>query len=305
VAPIWSGTLTFGLVAIPVRMESATRAHKIAFRQIHLEDQGRVKYRKVCEADGQRLEQAEIGRAWEAPDGTLVPVTDDELDALPLPTAKTIEISGFLDLASVPTQMFDQPYFLAPASPAANKPYVLMREALARAGKAAVGKYALRGSGEALGLIHAQGDALIVQRLHWPDEIRPADDARPHGDVDLSDDELQAALDYIGAVGDIDMTTMHDDYAEAVHALVQAKVGDKAPPEPVEPEHQEAGTVTDLMSALKTAADRARADRGQDADVHHMAGRKPAKKTAAQKTPVKKTPARKTAAKKTTRKRAG
>jgi DNA end-binding protein Ku len=193
VAPIWSGTLTFGLVAIPVRMESATRGHKIAFRQTHREDRGRVKYRKVCEADGERLEQGEIGRAWEAPDGTLVPVSDDELDALPLPTAKTIEISGFLNLASVPTQMFDQPYFLAPAAPAATKPYVLMREALARAGKAAVGKYALRGSREALDLIRAQGDALIVQRLHWPDEIRPADDAKSRGDVDLSDDELQAA----------------------------------------------------------------------------------------------------------------
>jgi DNA end-binding protein Ku len=147
VPPIWSGTLTFGLVAIPVRMESATRSHKVAFRQVHREDQGRVKYRKVCEADGERLEPDDIGRAWEAPDGTLVPVSDEDLDALPLPTAKTIEISGFLDFSTVPDHMFDQPYFLAPASPAADKPYVLMRDALARSGKAAVGKYAVRGAG--------------------------------------------------------------------------------------------------------------------------------------------------------------
>jgi DNA end-binding protein Ku len=119
---IWSGTLTFGLVAIPVRLESATRSHKISFRQVHREDNGRVKYRKVCEDDGERLEQGDISRAWEAPDGTLVPISDQELDDLPLPTAKTIEISGFLDLATVGSEMFDQPYFLAPASPAANKP---------------------------------------------------------------------------------------------------------------------------------------------------------------------------------------
>jgi DNA end-binding protein Ku len=106
------------------------------------------------------------------------------------------------------------------------------------------------------------------------------------------------------------MNTMHDEYAEAVHALVEAKTGDKAPPEPAEPDREEAGTVTDLMSALKTAADRARADRGQDADVHHMAGRTPAKKATAKKATAKKAMAKKTAAKttgakKTTRKRAG
>jgi DNA end-binding protein Ku len=299
VPPIWSGTLTFGLVAIPVRLESATRSHKIAFRQVHREDHGRVKYRRVCEADGARLEQPDIGRAWEAIDGTLVAVTDEELDDLPLPTAKTIEISGFLDLDSVPTEMFDQPYFLAPAAPAANKPYVLMREALARAGKAAVGKYALRGSGEALGLIHAQGDILVVHRLRWPDEIRPADDAAPRGDVDLSDDELQAALDYIGAVGDVDMQAMHDDYAEAVHALVEAKAEGKALPTTAESKREGAGVVTDLMAALRAATDQARADRGEEADVHHMADRKSGKKTA------KKTTARKAGPKKATGKRAG
>ncbi|WP_329138722.1 Ku protein [Streptomyces sp. NBC_01476] len=302
--PIWSGTLTFGLVSIPIRMEPATHSHKVAFRQIHREDHGRVKYRKVCEEDGARLQPEDIGRAYEAPDGTLVPIADEELDDLPLPTAKTIEISGFLEMADVPAEMFDQPYFLAPAAPGADKPYVLMREALARAGKAAVGKYALRGSGEALGLIHPQGDVLVVHRLRWPDELRPAGDAVPTGQVDLSDEELQAALDYIGAVGDVDMQEMHDEYAEAVRALVLAKAEDKAPPKPARPEGEGAEEVTDLMAALQAATDKARADRGEEAAVHRMADRKPAKKTA-KKTSAKKTAGKKTAAKKTTRKRAG
>ncbi|SFF91027.1 DNA end-binding protein Ku [Actinacidiphila alni] len=308
-SPIWSGSLSFGLVAIPVQMQPATRSHKISFRQIHIEDHGRVKYRKVCETDGERLEQADIGRAWEGPGGELVPIEDQELDALPLPTAKTIEISGFLDLDTVPGHMFDQPYFLAPASPAANKPYVLMREALARAGKAAVGKYALRGAGEALGLIHAQGDILVVQRLHWPDEIRSADDAAPRGSVDLSDEEIQAALDYIDAAGDIDMSAMHDDYAAAVGALIQARTEDKPLPKPAKTASAETGTVTDLMSTLRAAADQARAERGEGADIHHLADRKTAKKTAkkaaAKKTAAKKTTAKKSTAAKPTRKRAG
>jgi DNA end-binding protein Ku len=297
--PIWSGTLTFGLVAIPVRVEPAVHSHRVAFRQIHLEDHGRVRNRRVCELedDPHPLSMDEIGRAFETPDGTLVPISDRELDDLPLPTAKTVEISGFLDLATIPGEQFGTPYFLSPQSPAANKPYVLMREALARAGKGAVGKLAFRGTGETLAVIHAQGDVLVLQRLHWPDELRSADDARPRGDVDLSEEEIAAAIDYIGVLGDLDMDQMHDDYAAAVQALLEAKAEHREPPKAVKPE-REAG-VTDLMTALQRATEQARASRGEDADVHHMGDRGPAKKAAAKKMPAKKT------AKKTPAKRGG
>jgi DNA end-binding protein Ku len=287
---IWSGTLTFGLVAIPVRVEPAVHSHKVGFRQIHVEDHGRVRNRRVCELElddhPHPLSMDEIGRAWEAPDGTLVPITDQELDDLPLPTAKTVEISGFVDLAEIPGEQFGTPYFLAAQSPAANKPYVLMREALARAGKGAVGKLAFRGTGETLAVIHAQGEVLVLQRLHWPDELRAADDARPRGEVELSDDEIDAALAYVDAASDLDMRQMHDDYAAAVTALIEAKAKHKAPPAPAEPEQAET-RVVDLMAALKASAEQARAGRGdgEDADVHLMGGR--AKKTPAKKTTKK------------------
>ncbi|MDD1059395.1 Ku protein [Streptomyces cocklensis] len=282
--------MTFGLVAIPVQVQPATHSHKVGFRQIHLDDGGRVRNRRICELedDPHPLGMDEIGRAWEAPDGTLVPLSDQELDDLPLPTAKTVEISGFVELSEIPGEQFGTPYFLSPQSPAANKPYVLMREALARAGKGAVGKMAMRGTGETLAVIHAQGEVLVLQRLHWPDELRSADDARPRGDVDLTEDEIQAALDYIGVLGDLDMETMHDEYAAAVQDLLEAKAAHKAPPMPAAPE-REAGGVTDLMTALQRATEQARANRGEDADVHHMGERTPAKKTAAKKAPAKKT----------------
>ena len=309
-------TLAFGLVAIPVQMLSATRSHKVGFRQVHVEDMGRVRYRKTCELEQRVLDQSDIGRAYEAPDGSLVPVTDEELDEMPLPTSKTIEISGFLDLGSVPGEQFDTPYFLAPSSEAARKPYVLMREALARAGKGAVGKYALRGSGEALALIYPQGDVLVAHRLHWPDELRLADDAAPRADVSVSDEELTAALDYIRATGDVEMQEMHDEYARAVQELIEAKIEHHAPPSAPSVPAREDADVTDLMGALKAAASKARADRGEDADVHHLDDRRPAKKAAkaatktaakaAKKASAKKTATKKTAAKKTSRgKRAG
>ncbi|SHN37560.1 non-homologous end joining protein Ku [Actinacidiphila paucisporea] len=307
---IWSGTLTFGLVAIPVQVVAAVHSHKVAFRQIHLDDRGRVRNRKVCELEMDQahgphaLAPDEIGRAYEAPDGTLVPISDQELDNLPLPTAKTVEISGFTDLGSIPGEQFGVPYFLAPQTPAANKPYVLMREALTRAGKGAIGKMAFRGTGETLAVIHAQGEVLVLHRLHWPDELRAADDAAPREDVELSEDEVQAALDYIGVLSDIDMDQMHDDYAAAVRDLIDAKAADKAPPAPEREDREKAG-VTDLMTALQRATEQARADRGEDAEVHPIDGdQKTAQKAPAKRGTAKKAP-KKTAAKKTTRKRAG
>lgn len=296
--PIWSGTLTFGLVAIPIRMESAVHSHRVAFRQIHLEDHGRVRNRKICETDGQPLQPEDIGRAWEAPDGRLVAVTDDELDRMPLPTAKTIEVSGFLDLANISGERFDTPYFLAPASQAANKPYVLFREALAKARKGAIGKWALRGTGEALGIIYPAGDILVAHRLHWPDELRTAGDAAPREDVDLTEEEIQAALAYIDATSDLDMDQMHDQYTAAVQSLLDAKAAHKAIPKPQPADGRDA-SITDLMTALQRATEQARAERGQDADVHDMPKKRAATKATAKKTPAKKTPPKKTAASKT------
>jgi DNA end-binding protein Ku len=201
--------------------------------------------------------------------------------------------------------MFDKPYFLAPQSQAANKPYVLFREALKRAGKGAVGKYAIRGS-ENLGLIYPQGDVLVLHRLRWPDEIRAAADAAPTSSIDIiTDDELQGALGLIDALGDVDMQAMHDDYSRAVEALIEAKIEHAPRPKAPKRERADAGQITDLMTVLQQAAEQARAERGEDADVHHMADRKPAKKTASKKTAAKKTAAKKTTAKRGSGKRAG
>ncbi|HEY5835043.1 Ku protein [Streptomyces sp.] len=267
--PVWSGAVTFGLVTIPVQLQTAARSQKIPFRQIHLADHGRVRYQKTCELDGQRLEPGDIGRAYETPDHQLVPLTDDELDQMPLPTAKTIEVQGFLDTSTVDSMQLDTPYFLAPASPAANKPYVLMREALDRSGKAAVGKVALRGSGEALAMIRPDGDVLVLHRLRWPDEIRTPDDAAPRAEVDISDEEMAGALALIEAIGDVDMSRERDEYAAAMESLIDAKAQGTQPPlTAAEPEQAEADT-TDLMTTLQAATEQARADRGDT-------GRRPA-----------------------------
>lgn len=295
---IWSGSLTFSLVTIPVTVEAATSSHKIGFRQVHLEDMGRVRYRKMCELDEQVLDQDDIGRAYEAPDGTLVEITDDELDEMPLPTLRTIEVDGFVTLESVPPEQLDKPYFLAPSSPAANKPYALMRDALNRSGKAAVGKLAMRGS-EHLALVHARDDILVLQLLHWPDELRSSADAAPRQDIELSDDELAGAAALIDSMSGVRIEDYRDEYAAAVEAVLTAKMEGAAPPKAPAAAAEGKGAAVDLMSALEASVSKARGGRGKaegegEADVTHLHEERAArKKTAAAK---KKTAAKKSAA---------
>jgi len=307
---VWSGNLAFGLVSIPVKLGSAVSTHKISFRQIHLADQGRVRYQKTCELDEQVLTAADIGRAFETPDDQLVEVTDSDLQALPLPTAKTIEVSGFIDMESVDAVQLDTPYFLAPSSAAANKPYVLMREALARSGKAAVGKFAMRNS-EHLALIRPRDDVLVLQTLRWPDELNSPAEAAPKGKVTISDSELKLADTLIEALGEADLSAFHDEYAQAVEALVTAKLEGAEPPTAGEAGGR--GNVVDLMAALRASVDQARPGKATGGEGEKAGARPGAKKkTAAKKTAAKKSTAKKSATGKTTggktastRKRAG
>ncbi|MCM2424230.1 Ku protein [Streptomyces sp. RKAG293] len=291
--PLWSGTVSFGLVSIPVRLGSTVSSHKIPFRQMHKADHGPVRHRKKCELDEQVLEPEEIGRAYETPDGTLVEITDDELAAMPLPTAKTIEISGFLDMAGVPATQYNAPYVLQPSS-GGDKPYVLMRQALARSGKAAVGKVALHNK-EQLVLIYAYEDVLIAHTLHWPDEMKSPAEAAPTRTVELAEREIEAAIALIEALGEADLDAYEDRYTAAVADLVHAKVegANLTPAKAPQP-----GKVVDLMQALEESLAQARKNRGHDEDatVHDIA---PAKKTA-KKAHAKKITAKKAAAKKTT-----
>jgi DNA end-binding protein Ku len=307
---VWSGNLAFGLVSIPVKLGGAVSSHKIGFRQIHVADQGRVRYQKTCELDEEVLDASAIGRAFETPDDRLVEVTDSDLKALPLPTARTIEVSGFLDMASIDSMQLDTPYYLSPSSPAANKPYVLMREALTRSGKAAVGKFAMRNS-ERLALIRPRGDVLLLQTLRWPDELNSSAEVAPKGGVKVSDSELRLADTLIDALGDADLGAYRDEYAQAVEALVTAKLEGAEPPT-AGPEGR-GGQVVDLMAALQASVDRAKGrEAGQEGDEEEATGaggrggtvtrlrsssrkKAPAKKAAAKKTAAGKSAAKKTA----------
>ncbi|WP_406342479.1 Ku protein [Streptomyces sp. NBC_00648] len=285
---IWNGAISFGLVSIPIKLFNATESHSISFRQIHTEDGGRVRYRKVCELDGEELETSEIGKAYEDADGSLVPITDDDLAALPLPTAKTIEIVAFVPADSIDPLQIDTAYYLSASGVPAAKPYTLLREALKRSRKVAVAKFALRGR-ERLGMLRVVDDVIAMHGLLWPDEIRAPEGVAPDSGVKVRDAELDLADALMDTLGEVDVDSLHDDYREAVESLIASKAGGALPPAEA-PETKGGGKVIDLMAALEKSVRAAKEARGEEAaEPAEVTELKP-RKTAARKTaPAKKT----------------
>ncbi|MET9360653.1 Ku protein [Streptomyces sp. NPDC006632] len=290
---IWNGAISFGLVSIPIKLVNATENHSISFRQIHTADGGRVRYRKVCELDGEELSGDEIGKAYEDADGSMIPITDADLALLPLPTAKTIEIVAFVAADSIDPLQMDAAYYLSANGVPAAKPYTLLREALKRSRKVAIAKFALRGR-ERLGMLRVVDDVIAMHGLLWPDEIRASEDAAPETDVSVREAELDLADALMDTLGEVDMSTLHDDYRTAVEELIAAKADGAVAPAPAAPASS-GGKVIDLMAALESSVKAAKAARGEDAgggagegvaEVTHLNARKtttrtaPAKKTA-------------------------
>ncbi|WP_217236328.1 Ku protein [Streptomyces sp. AC555_RSS877] len=286
---IWSGAISFGLVTVPVNVQSATEDHSISFHQYHLEDMGRVRVRKVRELEDREVAQSEIGKGYEYAKDQVVPISDAELRELPLPTAKAIEIEAFVPLDSIDPIQIGEGYYLAPGGQVAAKPYKLLVQALGRSSKVAVAKYAWSGR-ERLGLLRVRDDVIVLHAMRWPDEIRdPAELLPPPTEV--SEEEIEGALALMESMSreDLQGPDFEDTYTEAMAKIIEAKREEKPLPEAPEPEKP--GKVLDLMAALTESVNKAKASRGEGADVREMpkktsakAAKKPAKKSAAKKT---------------------
>lgn len=285
---IWSGAISFGLVTVPIHVVSATEDHSIHFHRVHLPDMGRVRTRKICELEDREVSQSEIGKGYEVSRDHIIPVTDQELRDLPLPTAKAIEIVAFVPLESVDPIRIAEGYYLQPDGQVAAKPYELLRQALARSERVAVARYAWSGR-ERLGLLRVREDAIVLHAMRWPDEIRDPASLTPPP-VEVSEEEIEGALALMDTMTVEELTgpEYRDAYTEAVAELIKAKRENREAPAAPEPA-AETGQLVDLMAALNASVAKAREARGDDgqAEVHEMPKRtakKPTKKAAAKKT---------------------
>jgi DNA end-binding protein Ku len=288
---IWKGAVSFGLVSVPVKLYSATESHDVSFRQVHAKDGGRIRYQRVCSIDGEEVPYSDIAKGYETEDGEMVVLTDDDLRDLPLTASREIAVEKFVPAEQVDPMMFEKAYYLEPESTGA-KPYALLRQALIEAGRVAVVTVALRQRTTiALLRIHQvpQGEPVIVlQTLLWPDEIRVPDFVIETGEVKPAEVKMaQTLVDTLS--GDFDPDEFEDHYAEAVQAVVKAKI-EGGEVQRTATSTKTGGEVVDLLAALQRSVEAAKTARGEEPEE------KP-KKTA-KKAPAKKTAAKKTAAKK-------
>ncbi len=304
---IWKGAVSFGLVTIPVKVFAATEEKDITFRQVHAADGGRIRYKRVCDIDGEEVPYSDIAKGYEMPDGEILVLEADDLADLPLTSRKVIDVLEFVPMEQIDSISLARAYYLGADGGPAEKPYVLLRDALAESDRVAIVKVTLRNR-EALAVVRPSEDALVLHTMLWPDEVRSPAAVSPPTDVELRSQEIAMARSYIDTLTtDFDPGRYHDEYRQALQEVITAKVEghelEAAPSTPTQ------GNVVDLMAALRASVDEARRKRGEpaqaaadesdesDDDAKAAPAKKsPAKKAAANTTTAKKSPAAKTSA---------
>ncbi|MEO3813767.1 Ku protein [Sphaerisporangium sp. B11E5] len=255
---IWKGAISFGLVTIPVKLYSATEQKDIAFHQVHREDGGRIKYKRVCTVDGEEVPYADIAKGYELPGGEMVVLTDDDFADLPLTTSRRIDVLQFTPAEQLDPILFNKSYYLEPETNGV-KPYILLRDALERTGQVAIVKIAMR-QRESLAALRIREGVFVLETMLWPDEVRePGFDFKDE-DVEVRPQELKMAESLIQTMaGRFDPADYHDAYREALQQVIEAKVAGREVVRPEAPE--EAKPAVDLMAALRASVEAAKKER--------------------------------------------
>ena len=274
---IWKGAISFGLVTIPVKVYSATEERDVSFHQVHREDGGRIRYKRVCQIDGEEVPYSDIAKGYELSSGEVVVLTDEDFSDLPLTTSRTIDVLEFVPLEQVDPIYFAKSYYLEPDASGA-KPYVLLREALEKSGRVALVKIALR-QRESLATLRVRDGVFVLEMMLWPDEVRDAEFGFLDEDIDVRPQELQMAESLIDTLsGDFQPEQYSDNYREALEALIAAKVEGREVVQPEQPA-SDSGTVVDLMAALRASVEAAKQGRSGGG----VAGESPASRTTSKK----------------------
>lgn len=254
----WSGMISFGLVNIPIKLYTSARSNDISFHQMHKDDSGRVGYRKVCKSCGNELDKDDIVKAYEYRKNQYVTVTDDELAQIPLQSAKTIAIQSFVDASQLDPVDFEKAYYMGPDQNG-DRAYVLLRDALRKTGKVAIGKVTMR-TREDLVAIRVSGDALVMEVLYYADElVNPQDIGLPSADYKVEENEINLAQVLIEHMtGDLDLSKFRDEYEAALKDLINKKIEGEEITAPAEVQPTK---VVDIMAALKASLEAAEKER--------------------------------------------
>lgn len=222
-----TGSIAFGLVNVPVKVYSATADHDIRFHQVHAKDNGRIRYKRVCEACGEVVDYRDLARAYESGDGQMVAITDDDIASLPEERSREIEVLEFVPAADVDPMMFDRSYFLEPDSKS-SKSYVLLAKTLAETDRMAIVHFTLRNKTRLAALRvkdFGKREVMMVHTLLWPDEIRDPDFPVLDQKVEIKPAELKMAGQVVDSMADdFNPDRYHDTYQEQLQELIDTKL---------------------------------------------------------------------------------
>lgn len=247
---IWSGTIAFGMVSIPVRLYTATESHDVHFHLLHKADNVRLKNIRWCPKHEKAVDWDDTVRGFGYAKGKYVPVSEEDLEHLPMKTVHTVDISDFVKLEEVDPIYFDKAYYLAPEETGV-KAFTLLREALKETGRAAVAKVAIRDK-ENLCLVRPYEDVLSMETMLYANEIRSTEDVAVDG-TKVSPKELQMAVSLVENLSDtFDPERYEDDYQVALKKVIKAKVEGAPLPEVTE---EKGAKVVDLMEALRASVE--------------------------------------------------
>jgi len=309
---IWKGALTFGLVNVPVKVYSATEDHDVPLHQVHNKDGGRIRYQRICEIDGEVVPYADIDKAYDDGERTVV-LTKEDLDSLPAEKSREIDVVEFVPTEQVDLLTLDRAYYLEPDS-ASPKAYVLLRKTLEQTDRTAIVRFSLRQKTR-LAALRVRGDVLVLQTLLWADEVREAAFPALDEPVRISAKELEMSASLVDSfAADFDPSEFSDEYQDELRILIDAKLekGDALDTTETfgdQEEESAGGEVIDLMEALRASVERSRAARSGGAKD---SASKPAAKSSAgssakstaTKSTAKKAPAKSATAKKAPAKKA-
>jgi DNA end-binding protein Ku len=278
---IWTGSISFGLVTVPVRLVSATRSQDVRFNQLEAETGARIRYRRVSEQTGEEVPNDRIVKGYELENGHYVVLEPDELSALKPSASRQIEIEDFVDLSEIDPVYFEQPYYLVPDKDAA-KAYRLLSRVMEDENKVAVGRFVLR-SKEALVAIRPIDGMLCLETMRYADEVLAPDRELVDSQPEPSSRELEMARQLVDTLsGTFDAEKYHDEYREEVLALIERKAAGEELVAPSAPE--EPAKVLDLMAALEASLQRTGARQTGEQQPAGRPAVKPPAKAAAKKT---------------------
>lgn len=250
---IWTGVISFGMVAIPVKLYTATESKDISFHQLHKDCNSRLKQLRWCPVHEQAVEYDDVVRGYEFTKGQHVVLTDEDFERLPLPSKHTIEISAFVKAEDIDPLFYERSYYVEPEE-TGLKPYALFARALTSRGLTALAKIALRNR-ERLCSVRPQEEVLVLSTLLYADEVR-AENRPQVPEVLVSDKELEIAYTLLDVLSDdFHPENFHDDYRAALMEVIEAKLQGQEIAELPAPA---APRVVDLMEALRASVDQAR-----------------------------------------------